>query len=429
MSIPLDRLYSYISDIAGKIYGEFVLIYRFFPHGSKNIENLQRLLPVPADMSSLVIPEIFCNDQEPLNHQLYEGHSTEEPNIQEILKRKNISFNKFNMRGEVKNMWDHAIIIHSEQRSQEVELYQQSNFIPVYYWSHAIIAQDWFRYAQHLKQQKKINKLFLIYNRAWSGTREYRLKFAELLIKTGLENSCKMSVNPIEPELGIHYELHKFSNPQWRPTEVLENYFPVSGAHSHYSADFDIDDYQTTDIEIVLETLFDDLRLHLTEKILRPIACGQPFILAGTHGSLKYLRSYGFKTFEHLWDERYDLIENPQERLIAISGLMQQIANWDFNTRENKMSQARIIAEYNKKHFFSQDFFNQVTNELYKNLQEAFTQLSLLNTSRYCAQRRDVFVQDAELIAITSDSKQKFIEFIRSLESDQKEKFKAVWGK
>ena len=76
-----------------------------------------------------------------------------------------------------------------------------------------------------------------------------------------------MNINPIEPELGIHYDLHEFKNSIWRPNVVLENFFPISSAKSHYSADFDIEDYESTDIEVVLETLFDDSRIQLTEKI------------------------------------------------------------------------------------------------------------------------------------------------------------------
>ena len=37
MSIPLDRLYSFIKDHGEAIFGDSVLIYRFWPHGSKNI--------------------------------------------------------------------------------------------------------------------------------------------------------------------------------------------------------------------------------------------------------------------------------------------------------------------------------------------------------------------------------------------------------
>ena len=43
MNIPLDRLYHYIRDIAKEIYGDRIIIYRFWPHGSKNINDLNNL--------------------------------------------------------------------------------------------------------------------------------------------------------------------------------------------------------------------------------------------------------------------------------------------------------------------------------------------------------------------------------------------------
>jgi hypothetical protein len=396
MSIPLDRLYNYIKDIAEGIYKDTVLIYRFYPHGSKKIEDLSSL-QLLSYITIFTAPAMYCNDQEPLNYDLYKNHSNEDPEVQKILKKISFQFPRYNFRGEIFGMWDQALLLHSEKRSKEIIKYQKSQFIPIYYWSHAVIARDWFRYAEHVKQNKQIDKIFLIYNRAWSGTREYRLYFAELLIDLSLQDHCQTSINPIEPELGIHYELHTFKNPTWRPETVLENYFPISSAHSSYSADFDIEDYETTDIEVVLETLFDDERLHLTEKSLRPIACGQPFMLAGTQGSLEYLRSYGFKTFGSVWDEYYDCIENPQERLVYIAAVMRQIANWTPEEHANKMVEAQAIADYNRQHFFSQEFFNLIIGELITNLTDGFDLLEKTNTSKFYMDRREKFRSVPEL--------------------------------
>jgi hypothetical protein len=177
-------------------------------------------------------------------------------------------------------------------------------------------------------------------------------------------------VTPAEKE--THYSNHQFTNIEWTPTCVLEDYFSVSIADSNYSADFDIGDYDATDIEVVLETLFDDDRLHLTEKSLRPIAVGQPFILAATHGSLAYLHRYGFQTFGDVWDETYDTIVAPGNRLRAIVRLMSEIANWDPETKANKMLQAKAIIDFNREYFFSSAFFNKIKKELVDNLSQAF---------------------------------------------------------
>jgi len=407
MSIPLDRLYHYINNIAKKIRREPINIYRFYPYGSKKIEDLKPLVQLTKE-ELFTSPEIYCNDQEPLNYDLYTTGApvfSPPPEISNALARKGIESPRLNFRGHVITIWDPAILVHSEKRSANVELYQADQFITAYYWCHAVIALDWFRYAQHIVQRKRIRKTFLIYNRAWAGTREYRLRFAELLVQLGLHDRCMTSVNSVDPELGIHYKLHKFKNPAWQPNTILENFFTPNISQSHYSADFDIEDYEVTDIEVVLETLFDDARLHLTEKILRPIACGQPFIVAGTHGSLEYLRDYGFKTFGDVWNEHYDLVQDPEERLIHVTDLMRQIADWSPDTRAQKMNQARDIADYNKKYFFSTEFFNLVHNELETNLTGALTQLEQNNTSSDYLRRHRVFNSDPELTEIIEQFK------------------------
>jgi predicted XRE-type DNA-binding protein len=383
MSIPLDRLYHFIDNIAKKIYGDRVIIYRFFPYGSKNIINLAPLESYRGsnDHSEWAnrtrFPAVYCNDQEPLDYEFYRLNPKHRPKDHVLTRLVELSNKNLNHR---QTIFEKGLLVHSEKRSSNLEKYFQDNeLIAVYYWSHALIARDWFRYAEHVKQQKQVNKTFLIYNRAWAGTREYRLKFAEILINIGLQDFCQTTVNPIEPELKIHYDTHQFKNPAWRPQLVLENFFPTSDAQSFYSADFDLADYEATDIEIVLETLFDDGRLHLTEKSLRPIACAQPFILAGTCGSLEYLRSYGFKTFSDVWDETYDTIEDPQERMCAITDLMKQIANWAPRVRERKLTEAQAITEHNRQHFFSQEFFSQVVNELTTNMTRAFEELDHCN--------------------------------------------------
>jgi hypothetical protein len=43
MSIPLDNLYHYIQSVAEQIRSDRVIIYRFYPHGSKNINDLTNL--------------------------------------------------------------------------------------------------------------------------------------------------------------------------------------------------------------------------------------------------------------------------------------------------------------------------------------------------------------------------------------------------
>jgi hypothetical protein len=423
MSIPLDQLYHHLDTINNEMYNDCILIYHFYPHGSKNIENLQPLSHYKLDyFDKICFANMIMYDQEPLQYDYYYGGdivnyncsrddansivrpfkwpitdetTPQELEIIEIYKNLNLRF----LTGNAFSVFDLTLLTHSEKNSPELKKYEANGFIGVYWWCHAVIAQDWFRYSQHVKQKKQVKKTFLIYNRAWSGTREYRLKFAEWLIRLELEDQCQTNINPVEPEDKIHYKTHKFSNPTWRPGIDLENHFAPTDAASWSSATIALDDYESTDIEVVLETLFDDPRQQLTEKALRPIACAQPFILASTVGSLEYLRGYGFKTFDSVWDEEYDLIEDPKERLIRIVELMRQIANWDPKTRFNKMRQAQSIADYNKKLFFSTQWRESIIDEYKNNLSNAMqvmkNNITAVNTRKIQQLKPDSVVTSA----------------------------------
>lgn len=391
MSIPLDRLYQYIENVAKKTNND-VIIYRFWPHGSKKIENLWPLKNQKT-FTLQMSPNVVCHDQEPLDFDFYENYT-----LHFCLVNLEKKYNCYQSKNLSKtNIFDKTLLVHSELRSPEVEKYQKKNFIPVYYWSHAFIALDWFRFAQHLTQKKQIKKTFLIYNRAWVGSREYRIKFAELLIHSELLSHCKTTFNCIDPDHLIDYKDYVYQNQIWKSDIDFSNYFVPTHAPSFFSADFEFDDYIQTEIEVVLETLFDDSRLHFTEKILRPIALAQPFILASTHGGLNYLKSYGFKTFDSVWDESYDLIKNPQERLQAIVKLMKEISNWSPDIKKEKIKQANAIANFNKKHFFSKKFFKHINNELTKNLSTGLKNLIETNTSSAFLERRKILCQFPEI--------------------------------
>ena len=221
-------------------------------------------------------------------------------------------------------------------------------------------------------------KDFLIYNRAWSGTREYRLKFAELIINHNLVQNCVMGFNSFDD---VDYRDHQFQNSNLRiQRDDLENYFFHNTTPSTASADYNSVDYQTTNLEVVLETLFDDDRLQLTEKILRPIACGHPFMIASTQGTLEYLQNYGFKTFGDLIDETYDTIEDPVERLQAIVIELKRIANLPIVQKEILFSSMRDVADYNRRLFFSTEWHDKIIKEYQDNLNSAIQILDFKKT-------------------------------------------------
>lgn len=398
MSIPLDRLYNFLQDVCNRD----IIIYRYFPHGSKNIEDLHQL----ADYQNIftlkdfmIMPVMICHDQEPLNFDFYTEQDFAkvskrllampihpyDTKVKQQLESVMIDMNLRAATYHQFNGYDKMLLCHSEKNSAELAKYEQHGFIGVYWWIHAVIAVDWYRYAQHdlalTFDPAQHQQDFLIYNRAWSGTREYRLKFAEMLIDQQVVSDCDIKFCEYD---GVHYTQHQYENPAFAiARRDIETHISPNTFTSCSSADYDNQDYQTSAIEVVLETLFDDHRVHLTEKALRPIACGKPFILLSTAGSLEYLRSYGFQTFAGLIDESYDTVQDPVDRLKAVVTVMKTISKMPMDQKHQLLTQMNAVAEYNKQLFFSEEFRNSIINEFKQNFDQAVDEAAKYRTGKY----------------------------------------------
>lgn len=375
MTIPADRLQDWIADIIGNDCA----VYAMPQSGERDIKNLGLLRPMHSDWQHEIHrPRVLLHDHEPLDYRRYRAgymrehladwyqiHRYDQADVcdhqavLDLLANSNLAFiNQHDSR------YDRMILVHSESQSPHVTLYQRLGMIPVYWWSHAMLSRDWFRYAQHdprLRRDINPTRMFNVYNRAWAGTREYRIKFTEMILDRDLEHCTSIRFNPVDN--GVHYLDHVFQNKQFQVNRDLSQLSPNTAQPSS-SAEYDVTDYAQSVIDVVLETLFDDRRLHLTEKTLRPIACGKPFLLVGTAGSLAYLHRYGFRTFGAVWDESYDLESDPVRRLERICTVMQ-----DLSCRSgSEIRQACAdICEYNRAWFFSEEFQHRVMSEFLTN--------------------------------------------------------------
>ena len=379
MSVPLDNLYNWIKNLLPVP----AVVYVFQPHGSKKISDLTWFENYNQD-TAWQLPEVFAHDQEILDWEFYNqpAHYLDRPDPEDLSLWRQLR-NKFSVNFNLKSIalldfagiYDQTVLIHSEKNSKDLIKYQQNGFVCVHYWAHAVIAQDWYRFAEHdtrLDKTIPTQKKFLIYCRDWSHRREYRLKFLELLVKNNLNCVSQTSVMHVNSE-NVHISQHQFANPAFELTDPdLINCIPSNTFSSAASADYEYFDFINAEISVVLETIFDDSRIHLTEKTLRPIACGHPFILAAGPGALEYIQSYGFKTFAPWIDESYDLESNSLRRLEKIIQAMKQIQNLQGQELVDFQMGIKQIAEFNKKHFFSKEFLNQVETELKDNLHTAF---------------------------------------------------------
>jgi hypothetical protein len=120
---------------------------------------------------------------------------------------------------------------------------------------------------------------------------------------------------------------------------------------------------------LVTETVATGRRHHLTEKTFKPIALGMPFIIVGTQGSLKYLRSYGFKTFGDLWDESYDDEPDDSKRIEKIAQVLKMLDRGGKH-RQDIFESAHEIIEHNWNHFYGGGFEQILWQELKDMLNE-----------------------------------------------------------
>jgi hypothetical protein len=386
MYIPLDNLYEWMSGVSSDI-----LIYRFFPHGARNLGAIHPVNSWYQQLKYLdykkLIP-LVAHDQEPLDFDRY-NIDWKELKDQVLLEWGEFKPNQFHIiddsvwrRQALRNIGavvhstinNRYILLHSELRSVEVSKFENNVFVGAYWWSHGAISRDWYRYAQHdplLTNLPSTYSLdFNVYSRAWQGTREYRLAFLSHMVKHRLDTVSRITFSSWDNHQ--HYQDHRFQSPVF-DTKISLDHLQSESVASTYSAVYDVNHYRTCAIDVVLETLFDDDRLHLTEKVLRPIACGKPFLLAATYGSLEYLRGYGFKTFDGIINETYDTIVDSQSRIEAIIAEMSRLSTHD--RKHQLYRDLHAIAQHNRQHFFSDAFADQLQQELTSNISTAVTNI------------------------------------------------------
>jgi hypothetical protein len=231
-------------------------------------------------------------------------------------------------------------LLHSELNSPQVTQYESTGlFKCAYWWSHALIALDWYRFARYdnrlTDKSQPIKANFLVYARGTTGKRAYRKLFLEHL----------QHINSVQ----------------------LGSIDPTAVVTSDSSATYNPQDFAQTRCSIVLETVYDQ-RIHLTEKTLRPLACGHPFLILNGPGALETIRSYGFKTFQPYINESYDKEQSPTKRMDMVLREMRRINNSSEKYQKYIWNGCAEIAAYNKQLFFDDKFVWRVKTELRRNV-------------------------------------------------------------
>lgn len=252
--------------------------------------------------------------------------------------------------------YDQLVVLHSELSESSKQLENG-----VHWFSHGYLcAEHWYRLYKDIKivtEYRPIQSPWICTNRLIDGKRSYRLQFLNMLdTSTGTyslpyeDPQTKRSCNDIFPS-----------------NKVLPSQFD-DGANSSAWITVDQDTpINSAFLHVVNETVID--RIHLTEKIFKPVVLKQPFVLVGGAGCLEYLHSYGFKTFDNWWSEDYDGITDDQERMQAVADIVNWIGAKDISELEKIRAGMKDILDYNYSHFYKH-FGKQCWSELVTGLRK-----------------------------------------------------------
>ncbi len=107
--------------------------------------------------------------------------------------------------------------------------------------------------------------------------------------------------------------------------------------------------YNDTCFSLVLEsvTSWGDCVPFLTEKIFKPIRHLHPYMVVGAPGILQYVKSQGFETFDNLFDESYDRVQDLNAKLQIVISNIEKFSKQPFDqlTKEK--------AQHNQDHFYN----------------------------------------------------------------------------
>jgi|15BtaG_2_1085339.scaffolds.fasta_scaffold00337_16 hypothetical protein len=92
-------------------------------------------------------------------------------------------------------------------------------------------------------------------------------------------------------------------------------------------------------------------KIHITEKLWKPVNTMQPFIVISVKNYLKKLREWGFKTFEGWIDESYDELETYEDRKKVIYKEILRLCNMSKREIDDWYWELEPIIVHNFKHF------------------------------------------------------------------------------
>lgn len=250
-----------------------------------------------------------------------------------------------------------------------------------YYFFHGFAALDWYRDAQYFDHDTTWSRPYISLNRLHVNDRSYRLNLVARLAQQQLLPQGHVSLHL---KINSHGSwLQELQDPNTKLSfsaqQLIKQYIqdPLTidrhNITGNASADLGHQEFDLWKLglwHIVTETVFYYNKLHLTEKVFKPIVAQRPFMLAAAPGNLAYFKSYGFETFDRWIDESYDTIQDPDQRLQAIVDQTQKLCSMPTSALRAMHQEMMPVLKHNFEHFYG-DFKKRIVDELVDNFETA----------------------------------------------------------
>jgi hypothetical protein len=267
-------------------------------------------------------------------------------------------------------------VVVSERGEFVEKLCEEYHWKSHYYFYHGWACLDWFRgfdktYLIPRAEYRTPQKTFMSPNRIVAGKRDHRVLFLYNVFKNQLEHNHISAPRVCQYEkVDISIVAQKYNNVyQDIGTVLAQARLPrtFAGEETQQMTSCWLSNFaeaQDSLIYVPTETVYFGRRTHITEKTFKAIALEMPFVLVAPAGSLAYLREYGFKTFDKIFDESYDQETDDLRRIERVTKLLKDLDSLTVLERQQIHRACLPIVQHNYKHFYGGDFANILWEEL-----------------------------------------------------------------
>jgi len=130
---------------------------------------------------------------------------------------------------------------------------------------------------------------------------------------------------------------------------------------NHFDLNFNLSG--KTFLELIVETDNID-RLFISEKTMKSFLTKNIFMIFNSPRSLEYLNLLGFKTFNNIFDESYDTIEDDFDRICFICDELKRLSFWNYSELKKLYLDNVDITEHNYNHFLVNDWTFNLSNRI-----------------------------------------------------------------